>query len=676
MNKYVIGKNIALLLTILMLVWVVNLPIFHSGMLYIEQPTIYLANSHIHSWHDFLNVYLQPKLLDPAVPFFRPSGHFLIYQIIMPLLGWHNATGMLLINFAFLALIGFFMIKLYRLLFSGFVMGGYIAFAVYLMQPALFVSRLTVMHFEFAYVLFLVTSWYCFALFCKKNHLLEDATYYSCGIRKIKFHDMHYVLLAMVFFVIAATFKEPAVMLGLVLISYLCIALYDRQPLLKLLSDILRNKALLQIILLILFTTIVLLIYLTLPWPSISHPDRHAIQLIEIWGALKEWVRIVFSLNPSVISESGLYAEGLVLRHMTIPFAVQVVNWILLSSLIATIFLVCKSKTNRKIFFYRKSLLLLSLACIIFLILPLGWAAGLPWHFSLFLLCFSLMLGFGVEYIIRLFLHHTASATVLSVVMASMIALLTVSVNQENLHYIASQTEGFVYALNQHAVMQPPAIQAQLNTKSVVLVEDSLSVGDYGLGNGAYPLFILSNAEYEKLHSLQRYQFIQYQPRYNGTLFRLAYLRPHLQEEIFPFQIQNMKAVASEEIYSWLAQNENIFCLGYDKSGDWSDRTVAFKQKLQTEKKRRQLIVNPYREIATTAMFGKALYTKIFSAVPDVTLCRFQCDQDNRCKGFLYMHAEAVGKFKPRCDFYRSFDVKTAKACSVCEVHIKTNTVA
>src|SRR5262249_36988549 len=146
----------------------VNRSILAFDLLYAEQPLLYTANHSLHSLADLLRVYLQPRMLDVfSIPFFRPSGHFLIYQLLMPVLGWHNTQGLIVVNLIFLALTGFLLIKIYEALFPGSRVGGYLAFSLYLMHPALFLSRLIVLHFEFAYIFFCLLSFYCFLRFCR-----------------------------------------------------------------------------------------------------------------------------------------------------------------------------------------------------------------------------------------------------------------------------------------------------------------------------------------------------------------------------------------------------------------------------------------------------------------------------------------------------------------------------
>jgi hypothetical protein len=72
------------------------LPFLKLHMVYEEQPIIYLANQKITSLYSFLQVYLHPAQLEIfGVPFFRPSGHFLLYQLITPFVGWHNTQAFL-----------------------------------------------------------------------------------------------------------------------------------------------------------------------------------------------------------------------------------------------------------------------------------------------------------------------------------------------------------------------------------------------------------------------------------------------------------------------------------------------------------------------------------------------------------------------------------------------------
>ncbi|HSW71611.1 MAG TPA: hypothetical protein VLH77_06505, partial [Gammaproteobacteria bacterium] len=160
-------RNCILFVAIWAFVLFVNSAVISFDLLYAEQPMIYTANQMFLSWGDFFRAYLHPQMLDIfSIPFFRPSGHFLLYQLLTPILGWHNTQAMLIVNLSFLAFSGFLVVKIYELLFPGFWLGAYLAFGFYLMHPALILSRLIVLHFEFAYIFFTLLSFYCFARFC------------------------------------------------------------------------------------------------------------------------------------------------------------------------------------------------------------------------------------------------------------------------------------------------------------------------------------------------------------------------------------------------------------------------------------------------------------------------------------------------------------------------------
>jgi hypothetical protein len=670
---YSLAKNGILFAALFAAVLLVNMPVISYDMMYLEQPMIYLANQTIHSLSDLLNVYLHPKLLDVAVPFFRPSGHFLIYQLLMPFLGWHNTRGMLIVNLLFLALIGYVMIMLYELLFPRFKVGGYIAFGIYAMQPALMLSRLTIMHFEFAYVFFVLLSLYCFVLFFKKNYFLETYPYYSCSLNKIKLNHLPLMIASLFFFIIAATFKEPAIMLGPVLVSYLVIALYGKQPIVKWAGELVRNKELVQIVLLVTATTLFLAFYLTMPWGSFANPDRNTTHLAEVWAGMKAFMKIIFSLNQQIAGEQGLYSPGMVLRYVVVSVAAHGLMWVSFFSFAASLFLLSREGKNRKMVPVQKSLFFLFIASVLFLILPIGWATGLPWHLSLSLACLSLMLGFGVDYFVCYFVKNSSAMMLFTAVSLTLIGVVAFTVNQDNIRYLAKTSEGHIYLLNRNAVLSPPMIQNQLNAASVLLVEDSQGFGDYALGDGGYPFFTAAGFDYDNFNKKQQYHYVKYQPRYNGTLFRWAYLMPMLQEEYFPFQVSDMKSVSDEAIYDWLAHYDNIFCVGYDASGAWFDRTATFKKNLWTEKKRRHLVINHYRVLSDSAMLGKSLYSKVLS-LPESLSCQQICDQDKRCKGFTYVHAELAARSESKCHFYRSLAFASTQPCSVCTGFVKKAT--
>jgi hypothetical protein len=125
-----LGKNLLVVLFFVALAIVSNWPAIDLHLMYPEQPVIYNANQLIHSFSDLVHVYTQPRLLDYLAPFFRPTGNFLMYQLITPVLGWHNTQGFLIINLVFLGLCGYLIFLLYQRFFPQYKMGGYLAAAL------------------------------------------------------------------------------------------------------------------------------------------------------------------------------------------------------------------------------------------------------------------------------------------------------------------------------------------------------------------------------------------------------------------------------------------------------------------------------------------------------------------------------------------------------------------
>lgn len=155
-------RNISLTSVLIAFVLLVNLPIIYFGMLYPEESLTYVGNQQIHHFSDLINIYLHPQLFHSTIPFFRPSGHFLIYQILTPIIGWHQTKILTAVNFTFMALTGYYMIQLYKLLFRGYWVGGLIAFSIYLAHPSLFLIKASVLHFEFAHTFFAILGLYFF----------------------------------------------------------------------------------------------------------------------------------------------------------------------------------------------------------------------------------------------------------------------------------------------------------------------------------------------------------------------------------------------------------------------------------------------------------------------------------------------------------------------------------
>ena len=338
-------KSVILFVILMAIVLIVNANVISFDMLYPEQPTIYLANQKIKSLHDLLTIYLHPQWLHSVVPFFRPSGHFLVYQMLMPLLGWHNTKGLIVINFIFLALTGYCMIAIYRLLFPNNMMGGFVAFGLYLMHPALSLSRFITLHFEFAYTFFLLLGLYFFIFFCKKNS--HDAQINS---QQSTFNAPYLLAFALFFYAIAVTFKEPAIMLGPVFMSYFLIMLY-KKPLTKtFFLTLICKKEVRNIFILFGISTFTLALYLTLPWQTMSHPLRKIIPDYSL-GAINELLKAFIGTDKNLFAHGILLAAGIVWRSVIFPpIALFIIQLSVMITIIVTIF-ICLNTSNEIIFY-------------------------------------------------------------------------------------------------------------------------------------------------------------------------------------------------------------------------------------------------------------------------------------------------------------------------------------
>lgn len=631
--------------TLFIVVLLLNSAIIAFDVMYPEQPTMYLANQTIHHWSDLANIYFHPHLFQASIPFFRPTGHFLMYQLLTPLLGWHNTKALIVINLFFLSLTGFFLIRLYPLLFPQLKIGGAIAFAFYLMHPALMLPRLIILHFDYAYTCFLVWSLYCFAKFCASEHQQKT------------------VLLgwSLILFAIATTFKEPAIMLGPVLFLYYGLSLYSSSSQWR---DIFFNARHIKIFTLIFLTTIVLGLYLTLPWPGYTHPLPHHITSADIYNAFIKYLVILFGLKQSVISEFSLR-----FCDMIYPLSAQLCTWFLLILFgLSSVSLIRHSNSLHRQ--YVISLLFLILSAILFALLPIRYALGHPWHLSPTLIFYCLMLGFGADYLLAQLTRHPSTARVMGYMMAMLIAFTTLAVNSANINHLSHGMEAYKYAVNRNAVFNPPDIKANLNSESVIIVEDSLIHDDYWLGNSSYPYYLLLKYDYQGVVKLQYWNQIKFQPLYNGTLFKWAYLIPDLREEVYPFQVDAMHTIPNEIIYDWSSHATNIFCLGYDRNAHWHDKTQLFKQNLLAEKEKRHILVNAYQTLPNTAMQGNVL-ASFNIGYPDKQICAYKCDQNTSCKGFTFAYAEDYQHKVIKCFLYKDVSRLNNKPCSACTGYIK-----
>lgn len=617
-------KNIFLLTILFIIVILINLPIISFDMMYQEQTTIYLANQSLSGWRDLLNVYLHPTWLNLNIPFFRPSGHFLVYQIFMPLVGWHNTLALNIISFTFLTFIGFFSIKLYKLLFPGFGAGALIAFSLYLMHPSLSISRLTFMHFDFAYVCFLVLSLYLFVLFCKKN---TDST---------RFHHVGLLVCSLVCFAIAVTFKEPAIMLGPVLFCYFVMSFHHR----------LFNQTSLLILFTIIAVSAFLSWYLFLSWPSLKYAGN-SFHLTHSLGTANIFMKDVFGIQSNLIPFGTLPFEDYAWRTTVFTPAARYLMWFFFWLTLLCMTLVIRDKSAAS---FRQPLLFLFLASCLFMLLPLSWASGAPWHHSLTLICYVLMMGFSAEYLFRRMTFTKKYLTSCCIVFALLIAYAGVGVNFENIIKYYLEPNGFLgISLNRNAILSPPDIK--LNNDSVLVVEDSRLHNDYFMGNAAYPILLfIDRQHYDAFAAQQNNFFVKFHHTYSGNLFRYAYLMPQLKEELYPFQIEAMDDIPNEIIYNWLQHFNHIFCVGYDAGAAWYDKTTAFKAALLKQQARRKLVVRNYHDVK--ALPGKIVYARALP-FPDVQLCQFACDQDAHCAGITYRHVLSRAHHDARCYFHR-----------------------
>lgn len=638
----------------------VNASIISWDLMYPEQPLIYIANQQIHSLRDLFNIYSHPKMLDIfSIPFFRPSGHFLIYQILTPLLGWHNTRALLIVNFLFLAGIGYLLLKLYALLFPGYKIGGYIAFGIYLMHPSLILSRLILLHFEFAYIFFTLLSVYCFALFCSRAR----TTSYSL------------LAGALLCYGISITFKEPALMLGPVLALYYCFSIDRGDTTLRtFLYRLFCRSQNLEIIATLGIITLSAAIYLTLPWPNLNfkHPLAAVITSKERIAALQEFARIIFAIPTHFASFKTIYHPQMTWRILVFPTPLCFVMWMFYGLLgLTSVLLIARGKNTA----IKKSLLFLGCSALLFMILPIQWSLGLPWHISLTLLFLSMMLGFSGEYFFRSLLpNHPKTIQCMGMTIAVLLGLSTWYVNRVNINELVSHY-GFELAVSRNAVWHPPTMKQAFSPESLLVVEDSTIHNPYALGNSGYTYYTIGNFDFDALQKILDLSFLKFEPLYNGTLFTWAYALPFLQEEVHPFDVHQMRTVPDALIYHWLQHYHNIFCVGYDKQANWHDRTAIFKKNLLREKTDRFMHMHPYTLYAATTLKGTVLYTKKVS-FPDHQICQHECDQNIQCKGFTYEAIQVQLHSRVQCEFYDSLKNNVPAFCPTCIGFVKQTEIS
>jgi hypothetical protein len=653
-----ISKEILLLMTLLMLAVLANWPVIKADMMYPEQGIFYSINQLIHSLNDLIHVYTHPQMLDYMAPFFRPSGNFLMYQLLTPWLGWHNTRALLIVNMVFLGLTGYVISKLYKRFFPGFMVGGFIAFGFYAMNPGLMISKISIMHFEFAYVFFVLTSLYFFVVFCQKNLQQRQQT-----LSRFKFQYFGYLLASILLYIVAFTFKESAIMLGPVAACYFLCALY--QPEQKFKNII--NKETIYIVSLWAIVALLLVVYLTMSWTDSIHPLLAASTPGKTILTVKEFSRFMFSLtSDNFIDKHSSYP---MLRYTQIPVFTHWCTWILLFFTAVSVVGVFRHKNIE----FKKSIVFLILATFLFMLIPLVWAMGFSWHLSLSFLCEGMLLGFGCEYYLGNLINKQV-AKVSGIVLALLLVMATYHVDTVNISYISKTISGFTSQLDHNAVFHPPAIKNQLNDNSILVVQDRKNVGDYMLGNSSYPVLAIvknDNFNFDNFFAWGGQKvFWRVNPVYNGTLFRWAYLLPNLKEEVIPFTNTDMRYVASVLLLDWVRHMNNIFCVTYDDAGNWFDNTELFKKSVLLEQKRRHLSYGQYEALPKTALYAKRASLKVLPYA-DPQICESLCDNLHGCQGFTYTDVTAGPLTTAKCFFYNTVSTNV-KPCAVCTGYIKS----
>ncbi len=646
-------QSLGLFLGLFAAVLIASAPILIKDAMYQEQPTMYLVNQSIHSWLDLLNIYLHPKLLDITIPFFRPSGHFLLYQILTPIVGWHNTRALLLVNFLFLTGVGFLTIKLYQRLFPTYRWGGYIAFGIYLMHPALLLSRFMLLHFEFAYVFFLMLGLYFFVIFCQKN-----AAKITSPTQKIQFSYFSWLVYTLLAYGIGITFKEGAIILGPLLLTYFFIEFYRQ----------LNNKQSWEIIILLIAATGVFSTYLTMAWPLLGHPFQPSLTLLERMAVINQYVKDLLGIRINLITSAALVNEnGRIWRHLVFAKSFYI---ILYPFLLVGIVNVMRMIVTKGCYNIRSSIIFLSAAMVITLMIPVYWGMALPWHWNLSILFLGMLLGLGVEYFIRqLVLKPIMQKSIYSIILTSFI-MVAIQLNAINLNSFLREDTGM--PVTRAAIFNPPNIRAQLNSESIILIATNIDQAAYSFGNSKFDYLSIPDLDFDWVRLSNAMMYRQFDPYYNGTLFKWAYLIPELREELFLFNVDAMQHVQSFSIWRWHQALANIFCFSADKDFTWHNETDQFKKNLRHEFDQRHLQYNDYDAYYAEKSHGM-VFQKLKVNYPDSQLCQFVCDQNIICKAFLYKSEEVNHHLITHCELYNTLTTqKPSEFCPSCTMYIKT----
>jgi hypothetical protein len=648
-----------LFLLFLLLILLVNSQIIYQDLMFPEQPILYLLNQNIHSWSDLLAVYLHPKMLESLnVPFFRPSGHFLLYQLLTPLLGWQNTRGLLVVNFIFLALMGVVLVKIYEKLFPGFKTGAYIAFAICVMHPLFIISRSTIMHFEFASFLFLLLSLYCFMIFCQKNLNANVTVPYQ----KIQFHDYSWLVFTIANYGVAVTFKETTIMLMPALLVYFYLQLY---PLAASAKNLFSNKEVVKLSVLLMLVSGIVAVYMSLAWIGYQHPLLNSFSWQTSLDVLNKYLKIIFGYPYNFFPGAIVPSKGTLWEISLLPWVDSALMLLALFLLPVNVFQVFSSKVASQT---KQSLLFLYSSAVLFILLPVLWGHAMPWHAGLTLLFLSLLTGFAFECLLQRY-FSLPNAHRLGYGLALLIASSTLWVNQINYQSIFKHPVAFDYTLDRNAIKYPPALGNQLRDDSVIVVEDRMIPHtDYQRGNSVYPFALLGKLDAHRLFKGTAMYVFPYV--YGGNMFRWAYGKPDLKEQIYPFRVEEMAKIPDVEIiYNWLQHFNNIFCVGFDEHGQWHDKTMQFKQNLLREQQARHLVVNRYQAIPATALSGRFLVTREI-LLPDSMVCKQMCDNSKYCAGFTYRNVAENQNQVTACHFYQTI-ASAITHCQQCTGYIK-----
>ena len=335
---------------------VANWPILASHFIYPEQAIIYNANQTIHSLTDLVRLYTHPRMLVPEAPFFRPSGNFLLYQLLTPVVGWHAHKWFLAVNLLLQGGASFLISRIYRRLFAG-VVGGYIAGSWYAMHPGLLQVRATIMHFDFAHIFFVLLSLLLFIQFCQKNQLTTSLA---------KWRALALLFSAIVFFVVAFTCKETALMLGPVALGYFILnfCVFGEYHL--------SHAKIRNVCALWLLATVALGWYLTLSWQAATHPVY-----IGTAHILPEFINLLHYLGSVNLNVQEFNVDYPLKTPMFPPFTL-LLNWSMLISLSW-----CLSAWRYHPIAIRQACIFLFFALGMFTLLPIIWGMGYSWHLSL-----------------------------------------------------------------------------------------------------------------------------------------------------------------------------------------------------------------------------------------------------------------------------------------------------